>query len=246
VKPLCVLLHGYPNNTMVWKEQLPVLKEKFQILNIALPGSETGRVEKDQLKLGRLITSIVQEIESHDAKEIILIGHDIGAFILSEVSKRFGPMIKAQIFLAGMDFGLFKERLRTSPQFLKSWYVLLFQMPVLPEKLVPAFRKELSREIYKDSPDLSHEAPEGFTPVAIYRELKNGFQLSDLREKSKTPTLFLFGEGDRFILPPQKIQIAEFYENATIKVIPGGHWFMRENVEVVNETINNFLSMDNV
>lgn len=244
MKPLCVLLHGYPNNTLVWKDQLPILKERFQILNLALPGSETGHVEKDQLKLNRLITAIVQEIESHNAQEIVLVGHDIGAFILSEVSKRFGPMIKAQIFLAGMDFGLFKERLRTSPQFLKSWYVLLFQVPSLPEKFVPVFKKKLSREIYKDSPDLSSEAPMGFTPVAIYRELKNGFRHSEMQEKSKTPTLFLFGEDDRFILPPREKQIAEFYEAASVTVLPGGHWFMRENAETVNKTINDFLTSE--
>ena len=241
MKPLCVLLHGYPNNTLVWKDQLPFLREKFEILNIALPGSETGHVESNQLKLNRIVTTIVQEIESHGQRDIILVGHDIGAFILSEVSKRFGPMIRAQIFLAGMDFPLFKERLRTSPQFLKSWYVLLFQVPVLPEKLIAAFKKKLSREIYKDSPDLSAEAPEGLTPVAIYRELKNGFRASDEQEKSKTPTLFLFGEDDRFILPPKKEQIALYYEDASIKVIPGGHWFMRENADVVNSTINDFL-----
>ena len=244
MKPLCVLLHGYPNNTLVWKDQLPMLKEKYQILNLALPGSETGHVERDQLKLNRLITTIVQEIDSHNAQEIILIGHDIGAFILSEVSRRFGPMVKAQIFLAGMDFPLFRERLRTSPQFLKSWYVLLFQMPLLPEKLVPTFRKRLSREIYKDSPDLSDEAPQGFTPVAIYRELKNGFRLSDEQKRSETPTLFLFGENDRFILTPKEDQIAEYYKEATVKVIPGGHWFMRENASSVNETINNFLKAE--
>lgn len=241
MKPLCVLLHGYPNNTLVWKDQLPFLKEKFNILNIALPGSETGSVKRNDLRLNRLVTAIVQEIESHDAKEIILVGHDIGAFILSEVSKRFGPMIKAQIFLAGMDFPLFRERLRTSPQALKSWYVLLFQIPVLPEKLVNAFKKKLSNQIYKDSPDLSAEAPEGLTPVAIYRELKNGFRDSNDEEKSKTPTLFLFGEEDRFILPPRTEQIAAYYQDARMKIIPGGHWFMRENAELVNTTINDFL-----
>lgn len=246
MKPLCVLLHGYPNNTMVWKDQLPILKEKFDILNLALPGSETGHVERDQLKLNRLITTIVQEIDSHGQRDVILVGHDIGAFILSEVSKRFGPMIKAQIFMAGMDFPLFKKRLRTSPQFLKSWYVLLFQMPVLPEKLVPAFRKKLSREIYKDSPDLSAEAPQGFTPVAIYRELKNGFRSHGFEEKSQTPTLFLFGEDDRFILPPKKEQIAEYYESASVKVIPGGHWFMRESADSVNKTINDFLKSEHL
>ncbi len=244
MRPLCVLLHGYPNNTLIWKEQLPVFKERFDILNLALPGSETGHVERDQLKLNRLVTTIVQEIESHGQRDIILVGHDIGAFVLSEVSKRFGPIVKAQIFLAGMDFPLFRERLRTSPQFLKSWYVLLFQIPKLPEKLVPAFKKKLSREIYKDSPDLSSEAPEGFTPVAIYRELKNGFRSIDEQEKFKTPTLFLFGEDDRFILPPKKDQIAHYYESASVKVVPGGHWFMREHADTVNTTINEFLSRE--
>ncbi len=242
MKTLCVLLHGYPNNTEVWKDQLPVLQEKYDVLNLALPGSETGKVSRSDLKLKNLIHDIATKINTNSHDRVILIGHDIGSFVLAEVALHLGEKVKAQVFLAGMDLRLFRTRLQSSLQSLKSWYVLLFQVPFLPEKLVPLFKKSLSRQVYKDSPDLTEEAPFGFSPVAIYRELKAGFLITNSKkEKSLIPTLFLFGEDDRFILPPAKNEINRLYEAAQLDILPGGHWFMRENPEIVNKKISAFL-----
>jgi pimeloyl-ACP methyl ester carboxylesterase len=240
VKTLCVLLHGYPNNSSVWKDQLPALEGDFDILNLSLPGSETGKVNREELRLSHLVSEIVRKIEADSHESVILMGHDIGSFVLSEVSKKLKKEVKAQIYLAGMDFGLFRMRLRTSLQFLKSWYVLLFQLPILPEKIVPFIKNPLSKKVYKDSPDLSDEAPFGFSPVAIYRELTAGMKLAK-KYKSKIPTLFLFGDQDRFILPPEKKDIKQFYDRAEVAILPGGHWFMRENPEIVNSKISEFL-----
>ncbi len=240
MKTLCVLLHGYPNNTEVWKDQLPFLREKYDLLNLALPGSETGIVSRDDLRLNNLISEIVHKIEASSHDKVILIGHDIGSFLLAEVASLLGEKVKAQIFLSGMDFRLFRNHLQTSLQLIKSWYVLLLQIPFLPEKLVPQFKKLLSRQVYKDSPDLSKEAPHGFSPVAIYRELKAG--LTNKKEsKSAIPTLFLFGEDDRYILPPARSEINRYYQKASMDILPGGHWFMRENPEIVNKKISAFL-----
>ncbi len=242
MKTLCVLLHGYPNNTEIWKDQLPALQEKYDVLNLALPGSETGKVSHNDLKLKNLVSDIATKINTNSHDKVILIGHDIGSFVLAEVADLLGDKVKAQIFLAGMDFRLFRSRMKSSLQSLKSWYVLILQVPFLPEKLVPLFKKPLSKQVYKDSPDLTKEAPFGFSPVAIYRELKAGlFTTKTKKEKSLIPTLFLFGEDDRYILPPAKNEINRFYEAAQLDILPGGHWFMRENPESVNKKISAFL-----
>jgi pimeloyl-ACP methyl ester carboxylesterase len=240
VKTLFVLLHGYPNNTEVWKDQLPAIQDKYDVMNLALPGSESGKVSREELRLDNLVRDIATKIEDNSHERVILMGHDIGAFVLSDVAKLLGDKVKAQIFLAGMDFGLFKKRLKSSLQFLKSWYVLFFQVPILPEKILPLMRGPLSRQVYKNSPDLFPEAPFGFSPVAIYRELKRGLS-KKAQKKSPIPTLFLFGENDRYILPPEKKDIQHFYEKAELDIVPGGHWFMRENPELVNQKISAFL-----
>lgn len=240
MRPLCALLHGYPNNHLVWSDQLGALGEFADVLNLSLPGSESGEVTPDELSLSRLIRQTAQTIAASPHEKVILMGHDIGAFILAEVASLLGDRVLAQIFLAGMDFSLFRKRLLTSDQALRSWYVFLLQLPQFPEKLVPVFRRSLLKGIYRGSPDLSSEAPHGLSPVAIYRELGAGLRLPP-KTRSAVPTLFLFGEDDLYIGAPKKTQIDEFYADARMDVFPGGHWFFRENSAPVNQRISSFL-----
>ncbi|WPU64210.1 alpha/beta fold hydrolase [Peredibacter starrii] len=244
-KPLCVFLHGYPNNPLLWKEQIEKMQDQFTILNLALPGSTNGLVSQSELKLEKIVRNIVAEITAQNKDEIILIGHDVGSFILSEVSKHLSNKVKAQVFMAGMDFKLFRKRLLSSTQFFKSWYVFLLQIPGLSEAFVAKFRPLLSKNVY----DMSHiaenaslrtEAPFGFTPIGLYRELRTGMFLSTPK-KSQVPTLLLFGKDDKFIKAPNSQDIRPFYSEAEVKVLDGGHWFLRENPELVNQTIQNFL-----
>lgn len=243
MKPLCVLLHGYPNTPEVWKEQIPFLEKHFELLNLALPGSQTGALNPDDLKLKALVNLVAARVELQMNPEVILVGHDIGSFILSEVSCLLGKRVRAQVFLSGMDFRMFRRRLLSSAQGFKSWYVGLFQLPILPEFLVPKFQGTLSKFIYSGSTDLSQEAPFGFAPVAIYRELFSGIESASKRtEKSSTPTLFVFGDKDRFIGPPTESDIGNFFSDADLRVIPGGHWPQRENPGLVNGIIRDFLN----
>lgn len=243
MKPLCVLLHGYPNGPAVWKDQLPLLEKNFNILNLALPGSVDGIANREDLRLSHLIEDLKEKILAEGNSEVILVGHDIGSFVLSEVAQSLGGSVKAQVFLSGMDFRLFSKRLKSSKQMFKSWYVLLFQVPFLPELTIPHFKKTMSKLIYKGSVDLSSESPNGLAPVQIYRELKAGIKKgNERRKKSRIPTLFLFGENDRFILPPEKQEIETFYQNASMELVPGGHWFMRENSDLVNTKLMDFFT----
>lgn len=241
MRQLCVLLHGYPNNSRIWKEQLPLLEKHFQILNLSLPGSETGIVSQEDLKVEHIIRSVSDKIRATGNDHVILIGHDIGSFVLSEVAQELDGKVKKQIWLGGMDFGLFARRLRTSDQKFRSWYVMLFQTPVLPEILIPKLKRLLAKKLYPDMPELLEEAPCGFAPIGIYRELTRGIFRAKGRDKSSVPTLFLFGEDDSYISPPSQSEIQQHYKNASVKVLKGGHWFMREHPQEVNQLLEEFL-----
>lgn len=242
MRRLCVLLHGYPNNSLIWKDQIPFFREHFEILNLSLPGSETGVVKQEELKLDRLTKDLAGKILEKGCEEIILMGHDIGAFVLPEVAAHLGDKVRAMVLLGGMDFRLFSKRLRTSDQKFRSWYVLFFQAPVIPKLLVQKFRNLLSQKLYRSLPELKDEAPHGFTPIGIYRELPNGIRLAEKNTLTpKLPVLMLFGKDDPYIGAPSQEEVNEFYERAQVKVLPGGHWFLRENPDLVNAEIKKFL-----
>lgn len=94
-----------------------------------------------------------------DRKQFILICHDWGSIIGSEFVSKHTHMIQKYVLMGAPARVVFSKLLVSSmDQFKKSWYVLLFQVPILPELMMAAddfadiskvWTNEEVREVYK-------------------------------------------------------------------------------------------------
>lgn len=74
-----------------------------------------------------------------DRKKCILIGHDWGATIGFEFLSKYKHMVDKYVMMGGPSLRVFNELvLTTLDQFKRSSYIFVFQMPILPEKLLSA------------------------------------------------------------------------------------------------------------
>lgn len=69
-----------------------------------------------------------------DRKQCILVCHDWGTVIGSTFVAKYGQMVQKYILMGGPPANVFRRLLQsTLDQFKKSYYIFLFQMPILPE-----------------------------------------------------------------------------------------------------------------
>jgi pimeloyl-ACP methyl ester carboxylesterase len=82
--------------------------------------------------------------------------------------------------------------------------------------------------------------------VNYYRAniLKRFFAKSDVQEKIKVPTLFIYGEKDHAVLPETVIGVNEFIDApySEIRIPDAGHWVQQEASEIVTDSLREFLA----
>jgi pimeloyl-ACP methyl ester carboxylesterase len=145
-------------------------------------------------------------------------------------------------------------------QFLASWYMLFFQIPILPEWILsqnnfavagrlfrnaaadPAFFTDEEIEKYKES----WREPGALTAAINYYRA-NFFERFFTRCKTakiNVPALFIYGEKDSAVLPETVRNVKEVVEAdyQEVRIPESGHWVQQEAAEAVNDTLREFLA----
>jgi len=258
--PLVILLHGFPEFWYGWRNQIEFLAglgyrvwapdQRGYNLSDKPEGIASYRIDL-------LAADIVGLIDSAGRERASVIGHDWGGGVGWRLGSRYPERLERLILLNMPHPVVFQRHLRTSlRQFLKSFYVLLFQIPRLPEARLRAGNWRLAERTL-----LSSSRPGTFTAQALerYREawsqpnaitsMLHWYRASLQKPPAPpadprilVPTLLLWGAQDRFLgremaqpsidLCPQGKLV--FLEEAT-------HWLHHEEPARVNALIQSFL-----
>ena len=147
---------------------------------------------------------------------------------------------------------VFAAAVKRPPQCWRSWYMAMFQVPWLPERMLAArgYRR-LARKI------ISEAAPGTFTGEEIdaYLESWRRYGLAGglnwyrglLRDRSplpvptplvKAPTLLIWGDRDRYLGPGLMHGTERYVAQLEVHRLPeAGHWLQHEAHSRVNELL---------
>lgn len=217
--PVLVFLHGFPDDMSVWENQVEYFKKRFHILNFNLPVTRDKKFMRPSVIISTIMGRMSQIVQQEPYKKFILIGHDLGSFILEELGHERPALVEAQILISGMSFPHYAGRKRSITQLAKSWYVFLLQIPGATQ-LLGKLMKNGMPYLYKTIP----------------REIQEHRTL-----KSRVKTLMIFGKKDPFLNPPTQEEAERFYKDVQVKVLHGGHWIQKDRGREVNQLIDGFL-----
>ena len=262
---LALCLHGFPEHFHSWRYQMGWLAElgyRVWAPNLRGYGKSDSPREVTAYRLETLVADVAGLITASGARETLLIGHDWGGALAWLIAMDQPRLINRLIILNLPHPACFVRELKRPVQFLKSWYVLLFQLPVLPEFLLGAFEARgvaaMLRRSSGSGRAFSQETlavyrqnasrPGGLTAMlnwyrAAVREglrfKKKGGALAMLSRHSypriEAPTLFLWGDADVALSIRTTRGTEEYVRNLTFRVLPGvSHWIQQEAPDEVN------------
>jgi pimeloyl-ACP methyl ester carboxylesterase len=152
----------------------------------------------------------------------------------------------------------FMQSLRTPAQLRRSWYMLLFQLPWLPERLFLAERtmerafrgQAVHKERFSDE-DIAAFRDNAHIPGAItamlnyYRAMP--WSIAGLRARGvkaiEVPTLLLWGERDRALGRELTEGLERFVTDLSLRLIPdASHWVQQDAPEAVNRHLEEWLA----
>ncbi len=261
---LALFLHGFPECGYSWRHQLPLLARLgYRAWAPDLRGyGETDRPpRREDYAIERLMDDVAGLIDASGARSTVLLAHDWGALIAWYFAMRRVRPLERLVIMNVPHPAAMERALRGWRQLARSWYVLFFQIPWLPEALLRArdcraigdafrnmavdksrFPDEVLR-VYRDNA----ARPGALTAMLnYYRALVRGGGGNRQRALGypviETPTLMVWGERDSALGVETTYGTDRHVPDLTVRYLPDvSHWVQQEAPEKVNEVLEEWL-----
>lgn len=260
--PLIVLLHGFPEFWYSWRHQIPYLAAQgYQVVAPDLRGYNDSDKPRTGYDVPTLLRDIVGLIHGLGQQTAIIVGHDWGGALAWAFALAYPEMTTHLIVMNAPHPWAFLRELRSAKQLRKSWYILAFQLPWLPEYLLrhnhaSAIATMLySSAVQKDAfpPDALEQYRAAMSkPGALTSSLN--YYRSLLRRPTRAsitttpgtiiakPTLLIWGEQDIALDVALTQGLERWITHLCIcRISDSGHWVQQEKPALVNSLIMNFL-----
>jgi pimeloyl-ACP methyl ester carboxylesterase len=262
---LALLLHGFPEHAISWRHQLPLLARLGY--RVWAPNQRGyGRSVRPPLvrdyALDQLVADVGELIDASGARRVLLVGHDWGGAVAWAAALSHVRTIDRLVVMNLPHPRKFTEALRVSwRQRMRSWYVLLFQIPWLPEWLFRRNRAQLVADAFRNSSRNPRAFPEDI--LEIYREnalqpgaltgMLNWYRAAVRMKRATrerllgqgvldTPTLMIWGEHDIALGKELTYGTEALVRDFTIRYLPTSHWVQQEAPNEVNAILEAWLT----
>jgi len=267
-KKLALFLHGFPENKFSWRFQLPLLADLGYTAwapNLRGYGGSSRPPRVADYNLSHLLNDVAGLMEAANERGITgpvtLITHDWGGVIGWSFALTQKRPLERFIVMNLPHPTQFAKNGRSWAQFKRSWYILFFQIPWLPEKLMTlrgaqaigdAFYNMAVDKSKFDQTVLEQYRQNALIPGAMTAMLnyyRAAFRDNPMKEiwenppQLKTPTLMIWGEEDGALGKELTYGTEERVDDFTLRYLPDvSHWVQQEAPETVNAMLRAWLT----
>ncbi|HYP01868.1 MAG TPA: alpha/beta hydrolase [Pyrinomonadaceae bacterium] len=265
-----LLLHGFPECWYSWRHQLTALGERFHVVAPDLRGYNLSDkpAHVEDYRMDKLVGDVLGLIEHFGARDAAVVGHDWGAAIAWAIAARHPERVWKIAALHVPPLPVWRANL-TARQALSSWYMLFFQLPLIPEwqlalndfsSLDGMFKKtsrpgtfnDTDLAVYKNAlrqKDQTTKTTALTAAINYYRAnvFSNLARTADADKakdaRIRVPTLFIYGERD-FAIVPETVRDVGKHVDAPyreLRLANSNHWVQQESPAEVNAALLNFL-----
>ncbi|WP_346995585.1 alpha/beta fold hydrolase [Dietzia sp. SLG310A2-38A2] len=246
-----VLLHGFPQRTSSWDAVAPRLHAAgFRTLVLDQRGyCSTARPRgRRAYRLSELVGDVIALLDSADLPAAHVVGHDWGAAVAWGVAASHPDRVRSLTAVSVPHPAAFLRAMILSDQLLRSWYIGMFQLPWLPERLLTSHgdRPERALAAMGMTPEMigrfrSEMVADGAVPGGLgwYRALP----FTSPRKATarvRVPTTFVWSDHDPALGRGGAERTARFVDAdyRFVEMNGASHWIPEERpVELAREII---------
>ena len=265
--PLVLLLHGFPELARSWRHQLlPLASTGYRAVAPDLRGYGDTDLA-GPYDITTLTDDVAALVRALGRDRATLVGHDWGGGVAWATAARRPELVERLVAINCPPAAALFEAMRRSPsQLRKSWYVLFFQLPWLPERRMAAngasvvaralvggsYRRGVWPQDELDAYRTAFARP-GRAKAAIdwyraaFRQARRPRRPRGAPRRVSAPTLILWGVQDRFLdralVGPAVLRraLAEGNVPEVVFVEDAGHFLQNEAPDRVNAELLRWL-----
>ncbi len=242
-----VFIHGFAEDSEVWKYQLSFLKDKYSLIIPDLPGSGHSEmlqpIDDENVTIGAYADCIFALLQYENISACAVFGHSMGGYITLALAEKYPAIIKGFGFVHSTAFGDSEEkkaiRLKGistieqygSYQFIKTTLAGLFSLHF--------------KQNHWDEINVLIEKGKSFTKAALQQYYKAMMLRDDktmVLQNSIVPVLFIMGKEDKATPLNDGLQQAHLPSVSYIYILDNAaHMGMWERKEEVNKCLLEFI-----
>lgn len=255
-----VLLHGFPESWYSWRHQIAALSADYRVIAPDLRGyNETeAREPYDIETLQQDVLALIAETAGGRAH---VVGHDWGGALAWLVAMNH-PSVVRSLAVCNMPHPvIFQRSVRRPRQLLRSFYMLWFQIPWLPEWMLARDNyRWLARMLIRRCPQGTFTRDDMRVMLANWRRqglsgginwyralLRQRPHLPDPPPMIMAPTTLIWGEEDFALGRELTHGTGELVRDFAVHYIPDvGHFVQQEAPDDVNRLLRDHLRLADV
>lgn len=256
--PPVILLHGFPEFWYSWRHQLPALASAgYRTIAIDMRGYERSDKPRDveAYLLPTLARDVERAIKALGADRACVVGHDWGGLVAWHLAMRHPDVVERLAIINAPHPERGRASLRSLRQLRRSWYIGLFQVPVLAEAYVRWGDYEFVRNTFRagssgNGPDDIERYVDAFAMPGAARSGLNYYRALGrwlIREapdprRIEAPVLVIWGDHDPYLGAEWAEPDRHWVPDLRIERLPdAGHWPQIDQPERVNSMLLDFL-----
>jgi epoxide hydrolase 4 len=259
--PPVVLLHGFPENWRSWRRQFdPLVRAGFSVWAPDLRGYNFSDrpAAREAYHLRHLVADVAAIVRATGYPRAHIGGHDWGGVVAWIFADRHPDLVHKLVIFNAPHPKIYFEKVWRPTQMLRSWYVVFFLLPWLPERTMSVRNFAVVRDMFKRGPARrgafsDHDIEQYVQALSLPGALTAGLNYYRANVRSDAlamgrsariaaDTLVIWGERD----PALTIGLLDGLETVAPRVqvrrIPdAGHWVQNEASQEVNHMLMEFL-----
>jgi pimeloyl-ACP methyl ester carboxylesterase len=252
--PSVVAVHGYPDNHTLWDDVAGLLDAEFHVVtyDVRGAGASDKPANRAAYRMPRLIDDLIAVLDATSPERPVhLVGHDWGSIQLwpAIVDERLAGRVASFTSISGpsLDYsGAWLREITRHPreslrQLAHSYYIMMFQLPVLPETL--ARRGIVARAVERagGAARAPHRNADAMHGVHLYRANMVRRVTRPRDVPVDIPVQLIVADADPFATPELVVGATRpRVPDLTVVPVTGGHWLVRQQPELFADLIRGF------
>lgn len=241
--PVVVLLHGFPQDRSTWDAVVPHLSAAgLRTLALEQRGYGPNNAPPSPARYGldTLAGDVLAMLDAAGVETAHVVGHDWGAGVAWQLAGTSDRILTMTSLSTPHPAALVRSFVR-STQGLSSYYMLLFQVPRLPERLVARRLRRLFRSTGLSSSDATRYADRFAEPTDLTGPMN--WYRAMVRQRTRTPrarvpTTYVWGRQDFALGSVAARGTADFVRSDYRFVeLEAGHWLPETAPDIVAQEI---------
>ncbi len=237
-----VLIHGFGEDSRIWKQQVAYLKQSYHLLIPDLPGTGDSAIGNSELSMESMAAIIKQMLDEEKIEQCIILGHSMGGYVTLAFAENYPERLRAFGLIHSTAYADSNEKIEARQKsigFIREHGASEFMKTTIPNLFSKRFNEEqkpIVDELIEQGNQFTAE-----TLIAYYTAMINRPNRSHILQKATVPVFFFIGEEDKAVNPADALEQTALPAVCMVKLIPGiAHMGMLEATDELNRTIGEF------